>query len=231
MKHLEESRLKNLDALVKWDPDSVFILTNEHYRLGVASELLKHSPKRLVFEKPLVAAKGQVHVTEDDFYNAKKLLDQATECECETAMTFNYRFFDQTLLAKKLVLERNFGKIINFTALVHYACWSHCIDLIHYFAGQVSEVVALYGDKVRIGQDVESKDVTASFRLKNGGTGTMVGTLGTQWQFPLFELIFTFQHGRIHFRGIDGDMEILDGNFQYHEKISLTRETSRWGAI
>ncbi len=218
-----------IETLMRWGPDSVFVLTNEQYRFGVALELLKHRPKRMVFEKPLVAAKGQAHVSESDFSGAKSLLDQAEKCGCEPAMTFNYRFFDQTLLAKKVVLERDFGEVINFTALVHYACWSHCIDLVHHFAGPIAEVTALHGDKVHNGQEIEAKDVTTSLRLENGGTGTMIGTSGMQWQFPLFELILTFQRGRIHFRGIDGDMEILDGKNQHHENISLTRDTSRWG--
>ncbi len=132
----------SLEAVAAWKPTAAMVLTAETARYEVSTALINLGVRRLFFEKPLVAAAGQAHVTEEDFQDGKRMLALAGAKGCETAIVFNYRFFDQTLAAKKLVESRGLGKVIHFTALVHFACWSHCIDLIHHFAGGVDEVAA-----------------------------------------------------------------------------------------
>ncbi len=223
----------SLAELAAWNPTAVLVLTSENVRYEIGSELLELGVPRLFFEKPLVAALGQAHVTEEDFNLAKALLDRAHEKGCKTAMVFNYRFFEQSLAAKKIVAERNFGEVVNAVGLVHYACWSHCIDLIQHFGGSIAEITALGGHfdrqtfEVDI-IDVTAKDVTAAFLLGNGGTGTIIGTAAMKWQHPLYELILTFENGRIHMRDLDGTLEILDGARQTHETHAMVRHTSRW---
>ena len=48
------------------------------------------------------------------------------------------------------------------------------------------------------------------------------------WQHPLYELILTFQNGRLHLRDLDGTLEILDSTRQFRETQSISRHTSRW---
>ena len=48
------------------------------------------------------------------------------------------------------------------------------------------------------------------------------------WTFPLLELTFNFEKGRIHIRDLDGDMEILDGCSGRHETYGIPRDRSRW---
>ena len=48
------------------------------------------------------------------------------------------------------------------------------------------------------------------------------------WGFPLYELIVAFERGRIHMRGLDQEMELLDYAGDVHEIITPSRETSRW---
>jgi predicted dehydrogenase len=219
-----------LEAAAAWKPTAALVLTSEMSRFDIGMKLIELGVPRIFFEKPLVAADGQAHVTEEDFQNAKTLLQFANNRHCETAMVFNYRFFDQTLAAKKAVATRNLGQVINVAGLVHFACWSHCIDLIHHFAGDIVEIAALSGNVSRPSPElkIEAKDVTAALRMKSGATGTLIGTTGMKWHQPLYELIFTFENGRIHMRDLDGTLEILDGSAQSHESISLVRHTSRW---
>ncbi len=73
------------------DPDAILVLTPETQRYAVAASLLQGKPKRLFFEKPLVAQHGQDQVCEDDFHNATDLLQRAKRSGTETAMVFNYR--------------------------------------------------------------------------------------------------------------------------------------------
>jgi predicted dehydrogenase len=217
----------SLEALVDWSPDAVMVLTKETDRFDVSMALLECGPKRAFFEKPLVAKHGQEDVREEDFNSARELLAKAAAIGCETAMVFNYRFFDHPLIAKRVIEERGFGRAVNVSGLVHYACWSHAIDLVHHFADPVTELTALQSDSVR-GEKMPARDVTAAFRTEADGTGTLIGTSALNWGFPLFELTINFEGGRIHIRDLDGDMEILDNSTGHHEVHAVSRDRSRW---
>ena len=82
----------SLATLMADDPDAVLVLTAETARYAITQELLTLQPRRLFFEKPLVAQQGQAAVTEDDFNKAHTLLTSAHAAGVETAMVFNYRF-------------------------------------------------------------------------------------------------------------------------------------------
>ena len=218
---------ESLEALVGWEPDAIFVLTRETERLETATALLELNPRRLFFEKPLVARHGQEDVREEDFFDARALLQKADSRHCETAMIFNYRFFDQCLRARELIEERSFGQALNITGLVHYACWSHGIDLVLHFADPMVQLTALQSAQMR-GERMAARDVTAAFRTAADATGTLIGTSALSWEFPLFELTFNFEGGRIHFRDLDGDMEILDARSGRHEVHAIPRDRSRW---
>jgi len=220
----------SLAEVARWQPTAAMVLTSETARYEIGTELIQLGLPRVFFEKPLVAAGGQAHVTEADFHNGKKMLNLAAGRHCQTAMVFNYRFFDQTMAAKSIAAARGFGPVIHVVGLVHFACWSHCIDLIHWFAGDIAEIAALGGRVLRSSPEihVQANDVAAALRMSGGAAGTLIGSAGMKWQQPLYELIFTFELGRIHMRDLDGTLEILDGRTQVHESISLVRDTSRW---
>jgi len=216
-----------VDGLVDWSPDAVMVLTKETDRFQASMALLACKPRRVFFEKPLVAANGQEDVREDDFSAGREILTKAAEIDCETAMVFNYRFFDHPLLAKQIISERGFGQVTNVIGLVHYACWSHAIDLVHHFGDPLVELTALQSETVK-GDKMAARDVTASFRTASDGTGTLIGTSALNWRFPLFELTMNFEGGRIHIRDLDGDMEVLDHKTGRHEVYSVSRDRSRW---
>ncbi|NLF02161.1 MAG: Gfo/Idh/MocA family oxidoreductase [Anaerolineales bacterium] len=218
----------SIEALMAWGPDTVFVLTRETDRYEAISALLDHDPRRLFFEKPLVARQGQAHVSEQDFFDARELMRRVAAQGCQTAMIFNYRFFDQSLAAKRLIAEREFGRAVNLIGLVHYACWSHAIDLVHYYAGPIAEISALDGKWTHQGAGMESCDIAAAFRTEGQATGTLIGTSGADFRFPLTEMILSFESGRIHMRGLDGDMEVLDYHGNRHELFSIVRDRSRW---
>jgi predicted dehydrogenase len=221
--------VRTLKELFERRPETVFVLTGEQQRLEAAQALLAFKPKRLFLEKPLVARGGQARVVQEDFWDGKTLLLQAQEAGTETAMVFNYRFFDQTQRAKRLIQERDFGSAVNVVALSHFATWSHCIDLILHFTGPVREISAQAGTKTYPFLDAGAvPDVVASFLMGEHATGTILGTSAINWHFPLFELIINFERGRIHFRGLDQELEILDYGDSVHEIYYPSRETSRW---
>ena len=219
---------RTLDELFERQPEVVFVLTHVEQHLESTQSLLPFKPKHLFLEKPLVAKGGQAHVTQQDFWDGKDLLLQAQEVGTETAMVFNYRFFDQIQRAKRLIQERDFGDVISVVALTHFACWSHSIDLIMNFAGPVREISAHEGNTSYPFEAGEAKDITASFLIGDHASGVLLGTSGMSWTLPLFELTFNFENGRIHVRDLDQDMEVLDYHQNTHELFSQTRDESRW---
>ncbi len=200
--------------LMRWAPDTVFILTREMDRFDAALAVLEHNPQRLFLEKPLVARAGQEQVTEQDFVEGRRLIHEAERRGCETAMIFNYRFFDHTLLARRIAAERDFGQVVSVVGQTHYACWSHCIDLIHHFAGPIAEVSAQAGAAARTAGStagaLTAPDLAATFQTEGGASGTLLGTAALAWEFPLFELAFNFERGRVRMQDLDGDLEIMD---------------------
>jgi len=219
----------SLEELMADNPDTVLVLTPETVRDDVALELLQYRPKRMFFEKPLVAKHGQANVTEEDFQLGKALLQKAQAVHCETAMVFNYRYFSQVIFARELVQRRELGRLMNVSALVNYACWSHCIDLISYFGGPIATLTALASREWRGDPGGEQAvDVSASFRTGGDATGIIIGTLALDFAMPLFELTFNYEHGRISLRDLDGDLEYVDYRNHKIETFALSRNTSRW---
>jgi predicted dehydrogenase len=220
----------SLPALAAWEPTAVFVLTSETARCEIGSALIQLGIRRLFFEKPLGAAAGQANVAEADFFAAQAMLLAAQAAGCETAIVFNYRFFDHCVAAKAVAAERDFGSVINVAGFVHYACWSHCIDLIRFFGGNFAEITALGGTVARRSGDIttDSLDVAAAFVLENQATGTLIGTAGGNWAHPLYELILNYERGRIHLRDLDGAVEIFDHRGGWKETRAIVPHRSRW---
>lgn len=212
------------EDLMAQAPDATLVLTAETQRYEAASALLKGKPKRLFFEKPLVAQDGQANVKEEDFFKAKELLQSAKEVGAETAMVFNYRFFDQTLKAQKIVQERDFGALTQANLFVNYACWSHCIDLLNLFGGRAEQIVALSSTAAYRG----ATDSAAAFRLANGATGTIMGTNGSRFEFPLYEMHFAFERGALRFSDLDVSLAVFDPATPHSETHNLQGNRSRW---
>ncbi len=220
---------QSLPDLLADEPDTVLVLTRETDRYAVASELLDLRPRRLFFEKPLVAQLGQADVTEDDFIKGRDLLARAPAAGVETAMVFNYRFFEQTQKARELIAAHNFGQPVHFTGLVHYACWSHCIDLVLSFMGPAATITALAAPFARPCMGTENvRDVTAAVQMANGATGTIIGTCSIDFKLPLYELTVAFERGRLTMRDLDGDLELIDYANERHTVHALSRSVSRW---
>jgi predicted dehydrogenase len=207
------------EALAAGSPDAVLVLTRETQRAQAIAALLRTTGiPRLFFEKPLVAARGQQDVTVEDFIAARDLLRQAAAQGIQTAMVFNYRFFERVQMARRIVAEREFGAVRQVVALSHYDTWSHVIDLVLTFAGSPETITALSS----------APDVAAALRFQSGATGTILGTASLVTKFPYFELSIAFAGGRIHLRDLDGELEILDYRRTTHERHAPWLNQSRW---
>lgn len=204
--------------------DAILVLTHETQRFDATMPLLEGRPGRLFFEKPLVARNGQANVCEEDFFQALEILQRADEAGAETAMVFNYRFFDQTLRAREIVIERGFGKLTQASFFVNYACWSHCIDLLGLFGGRAVRIAGLGGET----EYKQAVDVAASFRLENGAVGTIMGTNATSFDYSLYEMTLVFEGGILKFNDLDGPLEVYANGDRFVETRTLVPVESRW---
>ena len=123
--------VSSVEELLEASPDAVLVLTTETQRYDAIDALLQGRPKRLFFEKPLIALKGQSNVSEEDFFKAKDLLLRAKIIGAETAMVFNYRFFEQTVLARRIVEERGFGKLTQAALFVNRQALNPAPAMLH----------------------------------------------------------------------------------------------------
>lgn len=216
------------DELAAHALDSIFQLTAETVRSDLTMAMLQHRPKRMFFEKPLTAKHGQANVSEQDFHDGHAMLRQAHKAGTETAMIFNYRYFDHAMAAKRLIAERKLGSVQTINCHVHYACWSHCIDLIHWLAGPVEVISALAGGQPHEWRGTTAVDVAAAFKTTQGATGTILGSQSMDFGFPLFDLVLTFEHGRINLRCLDDRMEVWDHRGGLQEVHTIPMNFSRW---
>lgn len=216
-----------LEELARMHLDAIFILTLEQFHYGIAGRLLEFSPKRLFIEKPLVARNGQADVCEEDFFDALDLLTRAKRTGTEIAINFNYRFFDQMIRLRRMAEARNLGSLRQSSWLVHYACWSHCLDLLRWFGGEIMEVAALNGEVCGAGA-LRGRDLAAAFTLRNGGCGTIVGTAGPAFELPLYRAVLQFERGTVSFSDLDVSLQIDLPVEAYQESFTLGANRSRW---
>ncbi len=180
---------------------------------------------RVFFEKPLVAAAGQEFVTEQDFEDARDLLTAARTRGTQTAMMFNYRHLPHVRRALSIAADRDFGAVEHVEVTTHYACWSHCIDLIAMIAGPLASVTAVEG---MARSDGSAADLAVSLRSAAGAAVTLVGTGRMAWRHPLFEFAVSYERGRVLFRDLDGRVEVFDGERDGSEVFDPTGPGDRW---
>ncbi|OQA88241.1 MAG: putative oxidoreductase YcjS [Lentisphaerae bacterium ADurb.Bin242] len=217
---------KSLAELMACGPDTVLVLTHETQRLAATDSLIDFHPRRIFFEKPLVAKNGQADVCEEDFFDAKNLLMRLEKENIQAAMNFNYRFFDQTKRLRELIESKPLGKMLQATLFVNYACWSHCIDLFQCLGGKAKTITALAGQAV-YGDGKQSPDTAAAFELENGAAGTILGTSASSFFARLYVCTMNFEGGLIEFSDLDANLSIQMKNSCYTENYSLSPSVSR----
>ncbi len=214
--------------MMKYNPDLIFVLTLEDKHYDLARELLKYHPKRLFFEKPLHARNGQAHVCENDFWEARKLLNQAEELGVETAIGFNYRFFETSKQIFNLVADKAMGELIQASFFVNYACWSHCIDLFRWLGGEPLTVTALNGNTEWGEGTMRAYDLSCALVMKNGGSATILGTSSSALNRPLYQALLNYEKGMITFGDLDAEVKIRRENSSYIETQVLLSAGSPW---
>ena len=217
-----------IGEVIEWDPEIAFVLTSERARLPIATQLIEAELPRVFMEKPLTARAGQANVTEQDFRDARDLLRLADERGCQTAINFNYRFFSSVIQARQEIDGGRWGSLTGITARAHYACWSHTLDLLRFFAGDVLRLSAVSGREVREGRGMSAPDLAVAFETVSGAVGTVNGTAAGPWEGPLLDISLELESARLRIWDLDGGLTVTPAGSDYVQTRGLGAGISRW---
>jgi len=217
------SVLPDLEAAGQW-ADIAFVLTTEGPRYELVNKLINVGTSRIFCEKPFVAKDG-LNVVIDDFIAGARLLDMAKIANIEIAQQFNYRFMAPVTTALNAAIEHDLGQVCSFTVQSHFGCWAHVIDLVNLITGGIEQINAMYGP-LRVGNELESKDVAVSMRSQAGVVGTVLGTVATAWNTPLFRINVTYEHGGVEFADFSKPVKLTVGDDI--QMLPLIPDLERW---
>jgi predicted dehydrogenase len=131
------STFNNLQNLyLECNPDIVVIAAPIELHVSVFLEVIKHSPKAIVLEKPVA----------DDYINAKALLKVATEKKCPVSVNYLRRFNPALKSLKNIIARKELGNIYKGTAWYTKGVingGSHFIDLFIWLLGDVTSIEVL----------------------------------------------------------------------------------------
>jgi myo-inositol 2-dehydrogenase/D-chiro-inositol 1-dehydrogenase len=156
------------EMIDKAAPDVVVIATadNAHLApLGLALDAKKH----VFVEKPLHAADSQERVTWADYESAVAVMRRWDRGRSIVGINFNYRTMPHYSQLRMDCASGELGTIGLVDGAAHLNCWSHTIDLLRWWCGDVSEVFAHWGS----GESDLQRGV--ALRFVNGAIGTLVG--------------------------------------------------------
>jgi len=207
------------EMLEKEEIDCVDVATNERLRPQPIIECFK-AGKHVYTEKPLAGAKGQYNVKGSDLDIAREMVDAWRKSGKHFGINFNYRTAPHALALKKAIDEGRIGKPVAINVYAHLDCWSHVIDLMRWFNGDVAELCGFMPE----GEDPLPR--AAALKFENGTIGTLTGVLHNR-AHTILKIEYLGEEGRgvihdltgecqLYPEGKDQPMEVLwappDGN-------------------
>lgn len=158
------------EMLAKEKIDCVDVATNERLRPQPIIECFQ-AGKHVFTEKPLAGALGQYNVKGSDLDTARKMVDAWRASGKHFGINFNYRTAPHALALKKAIHDGLIGEPVAINVYAHLDCWSHVIDLMRWFNGDVSELCGY----MPAGADPRPR--AAALKFANGTIGTLTGVL------------------------------------------------------
>lgn len=151
-------------------------------------------------EKPMFAATTQFDVQPSDVEVAQSMVRKSLDTGVLLRMAFNYRYSPYSMMLRDMIESGEMGDPVYVDANCHLACWSHTIDLIRFFNGDVVEMAARMDD--REGERTRA----ASLKFENGSVGTLVGQTQTGWHHDLLRIECVGTKGKAVMRDIAGGL-------------------------
>ena len=153
------------------DPDLVVVTTHEAARLDPL-EVSLGAQRHLFVEKPLYAHEGQDRITVDDYRSARAALEVWDRQRSTFGINFNYRTMPHMQRMRADIVDGVLGEILSVNACAHLACWSHVIDLVQWWLGEIVTVSALISTRG------ERLDRICTVSFPTGVVGSLEGAAG-----------------------------------------------------
>jgi predicted dehydrogenase len=155
-----------------------------------------------VVEKPMYCKTNQLAVQWSDLKEAQKMLDAWKKSKAKLAMNFNYRHTPHGKRMKQLIDSGELGKPVAIVVHAHLWCWSHVIDLMRWFMGDVTELGAAVSGLP------DKMERSAWLQFKNGCTGSITGTWHSSMVHAPLRIDYTGDKARATVYNLSGSIEV-----------------------
>jgi predicted dehydrogenase len=180
-------------------PDVCDVCTREMDHCEPTVQCLQAGVPAMV-EKPMHADINQYNVRPSDVPKAQQMVRAAMDNNVLLRMAYNYRYSPYALMLREMIASGELGEPVYVDANCHLACWSHTIDLIRFFNGDVVEMGA------RMAGPENEQTRAATFRFANDSVGTLIGQTQTGWQHDLLRIEYVGSKGKAVMRDIAGGL-------------------------
>lgn len=182
-------------------PDIVDVCTREMHRDVPVIQSVSRGFTTLA-EKPLFAAEGQFNVRPSDVEVGRRMVEAAETGGAELFMAYNYRFGEYASRLKTMIEGGELGDLQYVHAWTRLACWSHVIDLLRWFCGDIEAIaVSMSGPE-------DARTRAGSLRFAGGAVGTLVGEGITPDFHDMLRIRWCGSEGTAVLRDIAGGLEV-----------------------
>jgi predicted dehydrogenase len=182
-------------------PDVVDVCTREMHRDTPVIQCVERGFTTIA-EKPLFAAEGQFNVKPSDVEVGRRMVEAAETGAAELFMAYNYRFGEYARRLKTMIEGGELGELQYVNAWTRLACWSHVIDLLRWFCGDIDAIaVSMSGPE-------KSRTRAGSLRFASGAVGTLLGEGLTPGFHDMLRIRWCGSEGTAVLRDIAGGLEV-----------------------
>lgn len=203
-------------------PDIVDVCTKEMHRDAPVIQSVSRGFTTLA-EKPLFAAEGQYNVQPSDVAVGRRMVEAAEIGGAELFVAFNYRFGDYAQKLKAMIDSGELGELQYVHAWTRLACWSHVIDLLRWFCGDIEQIaVAMSGPE-------DARTRAGSLRFASGAVGTLLGEGITPAWHEMLGIRWCGSEGTAVLRDIAGGLEHYPHGAQQRTLVQQAHHDPRGG--
>lgn len=182
-------------------PDIVDVCTREMHRDVPVIQCVERGFTTIA-EKPLFAADGQFNVKPSDVEVGRRMVEAADIGGAELFMAYNYRFGEYARMLKTMIEGGELGELEYVHAWTRLACWSHTIDLLRWFCGDIDAIaVAMCGPE-------DARTRAGSLRFAGGRVGTLLGEGVSPGFHDMLRIRWCGSEGTAVLRDIAGGLEV-----------------------
>ena len=178
--------------------------------------------KHVFCEKPLAGKRNQLSVRGEDIEAARPVIDAWKKAGTCFGINFNYRTSVPAMQIRQAIDDGTMGEIIGINVRAHLWCWSHVIDLMRWFAGDVAELTGYTTGP----EGAEHRGATLKFT--SGAVGTLMGTFDTGTAHEMLRIEVVGDGCRAVMTDLGGRVEFFPYSNTQREVLIWENPLSEW---